>query len=69
MQTKGRYTDRRHNKRRHAARRCNARRRNVRLNVSSEVSLPGQDCKTINVSASGVYFEVATNDISPIIIL
>ncbi len=62
MQTKGRYTDRRHNNRRHAARRCNARRRNVRLNVSSEVSLPGQDCKTINVSESGVYLEVIKND-------
>ena len=62
MQTKGRYSDRRHNKRRHAARRCNARRRNVRLNVSSEVSLPCQDCKTINISESGVYLEVIKND-------
>ncbi len=51
---------------RHGARRCNPRRRNVRLNYSFEVSLPDQDSKTnsktINISASGVYFEVITND-------
>ena len=62
MQNKGRYSDRRHNERRHDARRGNPRRRNVRLNVSNEVSLPDHDCKTINVSESGVYFEVITND-------
>ncbi len=47
MQTKGIYSD---------------RRRNIRQNVSFEVSLPEQDGKTINISASGVYFEVITND-------
>ncbi len=47
---------------RHGDRRCNPRRHNIRLNLSFEVSLPGQDGKTINVSASGVYFEVITND-------
>ena len=36
---------------------------NERLNLSLQVSLPGQNGKTINVSASGVYFEVITNDI------
>ncbi len=63
MQTKEKYSDRRRNKRRYDDRRCNPRRRNIRLNVSFEVSLPDQDGKTINVSASGVYFEVITNDI------
>ena len=62
MQSKEKYSDRRRNKRRYDDRRCNPRRRNVRLNVSFEVSLPDQDGKTINVSASGVYFEVITND-------
>ena len=47
---------------RHGDRRCNPRRSNERLNLSFEVSLPDQDGKTINVSASGVYFEVAIND-------
>ncbi|MEK6766028.1 MAG: hypothetical protein AABY49_07400 [Planctomycetota bacterium] len=36
---------------------------NERLNLSLQISLPGQNGKTINVSASGVYFEVITNDI------
>lgn len=49
--------------RRHGDRRCDQRRRNVRLNLPFEVSLPDQDGKTMNVSASGVYFEVITNDI------
>lgn len=48
---------------RHGDRRSDPRRRNVRLNHSLEVSLPNQDGKTINVSASGVYFEVVTDDI------
>ncbi len=69
MLIKGRYSDRRYNEneRRHHAckcnsRRCNSRRRKVRLNVPFEISLPDRDCKTINVSASGVYFEVAIKD-------
>ncbi len=48
--------------RRHGDRRCNPRRRNERLNLSFEISLSDQDGKTINVSASGVYFEVAIQD-------
>ncbi|OHB88557.1 MAG: hypothetical protein A3D13_02625 [Planctomycetes bacterium RIFCSPHIGHO2_02_FULL_40_12] len=48
--------------RRHGDRRCDQRRRNVRLNLPFEVSLLDQDGKTMNVSASGVYFEVITND-------
>jgi hypothetical protein len=38
------------------------RRHNERYDLSFEVLLPDQDGKTINVSASGVYFEVTTND-------
>ena len=63
MQTKEKYSDRRRNKRRYDDRRCDPRRRNIRQNVSFEVSLPDQDGKTTNISASGVYFEVITNDI------
>ena len=48
---------------RYGGRRCDPRRRNERLNLSFEISLPDQDGKTINVSASGVYFEVITDDI------
>ena len=48
--------------RRHGDRRCNPRRRNERLNLSFEISLSDQDVKTINVSSSGVYFEVAIQD-------
>ena len=47
MQAKEKYSD---------------KRRNKRINLSFEISLPCQDAKTINVSASGVYCEVATND-------
>jgi hypothetical protein len=47
---------------RHGDRRCDPRRHNERLNLSFEISLPDQDGKTINVSASGVYFEVAIKD-------
>jgi hypothetical protein len=36
---------------------------NTRLDLSLEISLPDQNGKTINISASGVYFEVITNDI------
>ena len=34
-----------------------------RLNLSFDILLPGQKAKTINVSATGVYFKVITNDI------
>jgi hypothetical protein len=77
MQTKKKYSDRRRNRRRdrrrdpafdpdqdkrHGDRRCNPRRRNVRLNVSFEILLSDKNGKTINASASGVYFEVAIKD-------
>ena len=39
------------------------KRNNDRLDLSLEISLPDQNGKTINISASGVYFEVITNDI------
>ena len=52
MQVKEKYSDRR----------CNPRRRNKRVNLSFEISLPDRDGKTINISASGVYFEVITTD-------
>jgi hypothetical protein len=38
------------------------RRTNERLYLSLQLSLPDQKSKTIDVSASGVYFEVITND-------
>ncbi len=39
-------------------------RTNERIDLSFLISLPGQDDgKTKNISASGVYFEVITNDI------
>ncbi len=68
MQTKKKYSDRRVNERRHDARRCDARRQdvrrdNVRLNSSFKASVLDHNGKTINVSASGVYFEVVTDDI------
>ena len=47
---------------RHGDRRSNQRRRNERSNLSFEISLSGQDGKTINVSASGVCLEVALED-------
>ena len=39
------------------------KRHNTRLDLSLEMSLPNQGGKTINISASGVYFEVITDDI------
>ena len=39
------------------------KRLNQRLNLSYDISLPDQKGKTINISASGVYFEVITNNI------
>ena len=35
-----------------------------RMNLALQISVPGQDGKTINISASGVYFEVVTSDLS-----
>ncbi len=34
-----------------------------RLDLALQIMLPGQKGETINVSATGVYFEVITNDI------
>ncbi len=39
------------------------KRNNERIDLSFLISLPGQNGKTKNISASGVYFEVITNDI------
>ncbi|MBS1258342.1 MAG: hypothetical protein MAG551_01400 [Candidatus Scalindua arabica] len=39
------------------------KRNNERIDLSFAISLPGQDGETRNISASGVYFEVITNDI------
>ncbi len=39
------------------------KRNNERIDLSFAISLPGQDGETKNISASGVYFEVITNDI------
>ena len=52
--------------RRHSdsARRCNQRRRNERFRLSLEIFMPDQVGKIINVSESGVYFEVITNDMN-----
>ena len=44
-------------------RKCDLRRDNERQNVSFEVLFDSQDDKTINVSASGIYFEVPTTGI------
>jgi len=39
------------------------KRNNERIDLSFTISLPGQDGETKNISASGVYFEIITNDI------
>ena len=39
------------------------KRNNTSLDLALGITLPGQDGKTINISASGVYFEVITNDV------
>ncbi len=74
MQVKEEYSDRRRKERRHDdkerrhdgrscnPRRCNPRRSNVRLNRSFNVSILGYGGKTVNVSASGVYLEVKTDE-------
>lgn len=33
-----------------------------RMDLALQISIPGQEGKTINISASGVYFEVITSD-------
>ncbi len=47
---------------RHGDRRCDPRRRSARLNLSFEALLSDQNGETINVSVSGAYFKVITND-------
>ena len=46
------------------SRRHGNRRRHERQNLSLEISIPDQVGKTINVSESGVYLEVITNDMN-----
>ena len=35
-----------------------------RMDLALQISVPGQEGKTINISASGVYFEVVTSDMN-----
>lgn len=35
-----------------------------RLDLALQIFVPGQEGKTVNISASGVYFEVVTSDIN-----
>lgn len=72
-----RYNQRRHEKKpevateqslpdqnmREGERRCKPRRQSERQNVSFEVLSCDKNGKTINVSASGIYFEVPTTDL------
>ncbi len=39
------------------------KRNNARIVLSLEISLPDQNGRTINISSSGVYFEVITDDV------
>ena len=39
------------------------RRADIRQDLSLQITLPGHKAETINISATGVYFEVLTNDI------
>ncbi len=57
MDTEKNYSDRRCSERN-----SNPRRGNTRLNRSFEILLLDHHGETVNVSASGVYFEVTTND-------
>ena len=68
MQSTKKYSDRRVDERRRDARRSDARRQgvrrdNIRLNSSFKASVLDHNGKTVNVSASGVYFEVVTDDV------
>ncbi len=35
-----------------------------RMDLALQISIPGQEGKTVNISASGVYFEVITSDMN-----
>ncbi len=72
MQDKEQYSDRRRIEKKHDSRGCNPksdnprksdpRRSDIRLNRSYKISAHDYDGKTVNVSAKGVYFKVATKD-------
>ncbi len=40
-----------------------SKRMNERLDVALQISIPDQKCETVNISATGVYFEVITDDV------
>ena len=42
----------------------NEHRMTARMDLALRISVPGQEGKTINISASGVYFEAVTSDIN-----
>ncbi len=35
-----------------------------RMDLALQISIPGQEGKTVNISASGVYFEIVTSDMN-----
>ncbi len=41
---------------------CSELRTTERMDLALQISVPGQEGKTVNISASGVYFEVVTAD-------
>ena len=43
---------------------CAEHRTTERMDLALQISIPGQEGKTINISASGVYFEVVTSDLN-----
>jgi hypothetical protein len=57
MDAKKKYSDRRHSERN-----GNPRRDSLRLNRSFDISILDHKGRVVNVSASGVSFEVTTND-------
>jgi hypothetical protein len=57
MDAKKKYSDRRHSERN-----SNPRRDSLRLNRSFDISILDHKGRVVNVSVSGVYFEVTTND-------
>jgi len=67
MQSTKKYSDRRVDECRRDARRSDARRQsvrsdNIRLNSSFKALVLDHNGKTVTVSASGIYFEVITDD-------
>ncbi len=43
---------------------CAEHRTTERMDLALQISVPGQEGETINISASGVYFEVVTSDLN-----